>query len=61
MTKAIEIKFVAEDNGFAIFENGVAISATYKFKPNAIYWAEEKFPGEQIAVFKRNGEFQKFA
>lgn len=61
MTKAIEIKFAADLKGFAVFVDGAAITKGYGLKENAVFKAKCDFPGEVIAVFKRNGDFQKNA
>lgn len=61
MTNVIEIKFAVELKGFAVHQNGVAITKGYGLKENAVYNAKTNFPGEKIAIFKRDGEFQKFA
>jgi hypothetical protein len=61
MTNAIEIKFVTELKGFAVHVDGVAVSKGYGLKENAVYAAKSNNPGAKVAVYKRNGEFQKFA
>lgn len=59
MANAIEIKFSANLKKFVIVVDGVETKG-FGLKENAVYQAKQDFPGAKVAVFKRNGDFQKY-